>query len=111
VNRSIDGHSRYWAKLMIDVRTEWTNPIRGNYHANFARGHAEPGSGFPPDRFDRLLLEHVNFRWFSAAVTGQDRLAAGKSILESVGNVSILRRLAATAIKSMAWSETVVRSC
>ncbi len=62
MNRSIDGHGRYWAKLMIDMRTEWTNPIRGHYHANLARGHAKPGSGFPPDRFDRLLLEHVNFR-------------------------------------------------
>jgi hypothetical protein len=62
VNRSIDGHGRYCAELMIDMRTKRTYPIWGHYHANFALGQAKPGSGFPPDRFNRLLLEHVNFR-------------------------------------------------
>ena len=64
------------------------------------RGHAKPGSGFPPDRFNRLLLEHVNFRWFSAAVAGRIARRWVRRPVNQWGNINILRGLAATAIES-----------
>ena len=79
VNRPIDGHGRHWAKLMIDMRTKWTNPIGGHHHANLALGQAETGKRLPAGPLRPFAAGTREFSLDFRSRGRKDRPAAGKA--------------------------------